>query len=160
MGPNIQQEEMSLAYIHAVAARAGYDYTGRVGRDTASVDGEISSDEGLFPAFKYQAKSTSRPLVDGDEIVYDLNVKNYNDLCVESRESRLLILVSIPTDIADWTSVDEEALCIRCAGYWHSLRGEQPSTRSDSQRIRFPESQRFGPDQLPTLMRRIANGEL
>lgn len=160
MEPNIQQEEMSLAYIHAVAARAGYDYTGRVGRDTASVDGEISSDEGLFPAFKYQAKSTSRLIVDGDAIVYDLNVKNYNDLCVESRESRLLILVSIPADIADWTSVDEDALCIRCAGYWHSLRGEQPSTHSNSQRIRFPESQRFDPDQLLTLMRRIEAGEL
>lgn len=157
---NIQKEEMSLAYIHAVAARAGYDYSGRVGRDAASVDGEIRSDEGLFPAFKYQAKSTSASLVDGGEVVYDLDVKNYNDLCVESREAKLLILVEIPEDISAWTTMSTEALCIHCRGYWHSLRGRDRSSNSSTQRVRFPERQRFDPGQLAVLMSRVESGEL
>ena len=157
---NIQKEEMSLAYIHAVAARAGYDYSGRVRRDAASADGEISSDEGLFPSFKYQAKSTSASLVDGDEVVYDLEVKNYNDLCVESREARLLILVEIPEDVSAWTTVSIKTLCIHCTGYWHSLRGRDHSSNASTQRIRFPESQRFDPDQLTVLMSRVEDGEL
>lgn len=151
---------MSLAYIHAVAARAGYDYSGRVGRDAASADGEISSDEGLFPSFKYQAKSTSAGLVDGDEVVYDLEVKNYNDLCVASRQSRILILVSLPERLADWTTTSDDALCMHCTGYWHSLRGEVPSSNSRTERIRFPKIQLFNADQLPTLMSRIAEGAL
>ena len=151
---------MSLAYIHAVAARAGYDYTGRVGRDAASADGEISSDEGLFPSFKYQAKSTSASLVDGAEVVYDLDVKNYNDLCVVSRQSRILILVSVPERLADWTSASDDALCLHCTGYWHSLRGKAPSSNSRTERIRFPKSQLFNADQLPTLMGQVADGAL
>ena len=156
---NDQKEQFSLAYIHAVAARAGYQFE-IPSRDRASVDGEISSDEGLFPAFKFQAKSTSADLVDDDDVVYDLDVKNYNDLCVVSRQSGILILVSVPERLADWTSASDDALCMHCTGYWHSLRGEAPSSNSRTERIRFPKTQLFNADQLPTLMGQVADGAL
>ena len=159
MQPNDQKEQFSLAYIHAVAARAGYQLE-LPSRDRASVDGEISSDEGLFPAIKFQAKSTSTELVENDSVVYDLDVKNYNDLCVTSRQSRILILVSVPEHLADWTSINGDTLCLHCTGYWHSLRGEASSSNSRTERIRFPRSQLFDPEQLSTLMRRVSDGEL
>lgn len=156
---NDQKEQFSLAYVHVVATRAGYQLE-IPSRDRASVDGEISSDEGLFPAIKFQAKSATDDLIQGDSVVYDLNVKNYNDLRVESRETRLLILVSIPSNIADWTSFSADALCLHCTAYWHSLRGQDPSSNASAVRLRFPRTQLFDPDQLPTLMRRVEVGEL
>ena len=156
---NDQKEQFSLAYVHAVAARAGYQLE-IPSRDRASVDGEISSDEGLFPTIKFQAKSATSDLIQNGFVVYDLDVKNYNDLCVESRETRLLILVSIPADIANWTSLSAEALCLHCTAYWHSLRGQDPSSNTSTVRLRFPPAQLFDPDQLPALMRRVEAGEL
>ena len=58
MQENIQKEEMSLAYIHAVSAQAGFDFRARVGRDIASEDGEIRSDEAPFAVLGFQAKAT------------------------------------------------------------------------------------------------------
>ena len=152
-------EQFSLAYIHAVAARAGFFFNRR-DDDFASIDCFVSSDTGLFPEIYIQAKSTSSEVGNDDPIKFDLKVKNHNDLCIDDRKAKVLVLVPLPSEVADWTKLSEEEICLRCCGYWQSFRGRDPSDRDYTVRVDIPRGNRFDAQSLPSLMKRVEKGEL
>ena len=153
MDLNQQKEQFSLAYIHAVAACAGYQYDEV--RDRASVDGQISSDQGLCPVLQFQAKATSTDVVRDRHVRYDLPVKNQNDLCVLTGVIKLLIVVTVPAEVGDWSTLSADELCLRGRGYWLSLRGQPPSNNPRTRTVHIPRTNTFTPDDLPELMRRV-----
>ena len=87
--PNAQMEHLSLAYVRAVAANAGYQVT-RPEMDYDSVDGLLMSDFGRRPRVEFQAKATARDLVRDGYVHYPLSVKNYDDLRIEAISPRIL----------------------------------------------------------------------
>jgi hypothetical protein len=89
---NDRKERFSLAYISAVAAHAGYLFSERVGPDKDSVDGRIEGSEGRRPRVEFQAKATAREILRDDHLTFPLLIKNYNDLRLDSRVPRLLIV--------------------------------------------------------------------
>lgn len=159
MDLNAMKERFSLAYIRAVAARAGFDLVEpRV--DVDSIDGVLLSHAGRRPRIEFQAKATARDPV-GDEVVtFPLPVKNYDELRADVIVPRLLILVVLPEREEDWLTHTEDELILRHCGYWHSLAGAPERENTTTVTVHLPREQRFDPAALQALMRRVGQGPI
>jgi Domain of unknown function (DUF4365) len=93
-----------------------------------------------------------------DHLAYPLSRKNYDDLRIETLTPRLLFVVLIPDDEADWLSHSENELALRYCGYWRSLRGMPQVDNEQSVTVHLPRAQQFTVDQLKELMARAALG--
>jgi hypothetical protein len=154
MTRNQRQEALSRAYVQAVAAQAGFSHTPRATdygidlslyavarRETRYVETGIVLD--------LQVKSTTRATREPGAIVHDLDVKAYNDLRDPAAHNpRILVLVILPADPADWLSQTEEGLTLRRCAYWQSLAGRGPTSRGRTVRLRIPRTNVFSPSAL------------
>ena len=148
---NLRMELLSLSYIRAVAADAGYQVT-RPETDTDSIDGTLSSGVGRRAKIDFQAKASTRDLVHGNLIRFELPVKNYKDLRADTKDPRILILLLMPEDKGRWLEVDESELRLRKCAYWLSLEGFPETTNSSSVTVCVPTSNVFDQTQLNRLM--------
>src|SRR5438477_12171958 len=99
-----RQQALSRAYVRAIAAHAGV-ICGDLGQDygidmflrTVPVVGHRYTDSG--DQLDLQLKSTTRARLTGAEVSYDLDVRAYNVLRVETRTCpRILVLLVLPED--------------------------------------------------------------
>ena len=158
MDLNTRKERFSLAYINAVAARAGYQVVEPpVDRD--SVDGILMGDFGRRPRVDFQAKATSRDLARGDSITFPLPIKNYDDLRADTRTPRLLIVVMMPDDESEWLRQSNDELCLRHCGYWLSLANMLSVGNTDNVTVQIPLANIFSSSQLTDLMGKAERGE-
>ncbi len=159
MHMTMRMEEFSRAYVQAISAQAGCNpYSYKV--DDDSIDLGLGMDENARARLEIQLKCTSADTANGkDTFPFDLSVKNYNDLRVESIVPRLLVVVRVPEDISAWTQQTEQKLCLRHCGYWHSLEGMPDRDNTTSVRVHIPHANIFSVEFLKTTMRRIAAGE-
>lgn len=158
MQRELMMERFSIAYISAVAARAGFEVV-EPQVDRQSVDGKIISSIGRCPTLDFQAKATTVAELRDLELPYALPVKNYRDLRkVEITTPRILIVVSMPRNEKEWLSQTEEHLCMRKCGYWLSLYGSADIENASSITVHLPRHQIFDADQLCELMRRAEKG--
>ena len=105
------ESELSIAYVHAVAAKAGLatEFT-RV--DVDSVDltiggkGKLSKDSVLHsPKIDIQLKATINKNVNGDgSISFNLPLKNYDDLRANCLVPKILVVLFLPKDENRWLS--------------------------------------------------------
>src|SRR5262249_18902606 len=116
-------ERLSLAYIAAVAAQAGYELNESTVADD-SVDGALRSSSGRRPRIEFQAKGTTRLLLKEQHVPLQISRKNYDALRAVPLVPRLLFLVLMPAVEVDWLSHSEDELIVRHCGYWLSLRGK------------------------------------
>lgn len=150
---NDHKEQFSLAYIHAVAAQAGFLFD-VPSKDLASVDATVRSDEGLEPHLHLQAKSTARLDRSETGIRFRLPAKNYRDLAALTQTPKFLIVAHLPSDTpGDWATWVPEEFCLRVEAYWGSLRGMSPTGSGD--RVPVELVTRFGPASLERLLGRI-----
>lgn len=154
MDLNDQKEHLSLAYIRAVAARAGF-HVQRPEIDKTSVDGEINCDDGVCPKIAFQAKATSRDILEAEWVVIDLPIKNYNDLRKTTAVPRFLIVLVLDVDDTQWLSQSEDDLTMRRCAYWTTLQGEPEAPNKTSIRIRLPRKNVFDVTALQDLMRKV-----
>lgn len=137
MDLNTRKERFSVAYINAVATRAGYQMVEPpVDRD--SVDGVLMGDSGRRPRIEFQAKATSRDLIRGERVAFPLSIKNYDDLRADVQTPRILIVVLMPDNETEWLAQTDEELCLRCCGYWLSLADRPPVVNSDNVTVHIP----------------------
>lgn len=151
MDENMQKSRFSLAYIEAVASRAGQAVE-EIKVDFDSVDGTFVSDFGRRPRVEFQAKATSRDVVRGDSIHFPLSIKNYEDLRLDAINPRILIVLLMPDHIEDWLSQTSDELLMRHCAYWMSLRGEPESTNSSSVTVQVPLANIFSFERLIKMM--------
>lgn len=162
---NHRQEVMSRAYVQAIAGRCGltcslrdFDY----GIDLTLHDISRRGSRHLESGFKLdiQAKSTTARNLTAENVVYDLDVKNYDDLREpEVGCPRLLVLLVLPEDEAVWTDQTEDHLLLRHAAYWLSLRGWEPTSNQKSVRVLLPRANLFSVQALETLMGKVRRRE-
>lgn len=146
-----QMEQFSLAHIRAVAARAGYQVT-RDETDTG-LDGVLKGDGSGRPRMEFQAKSTSTDVRRGDYLHFPLPVGNYNILRDENSVlPAILIVVTVPRDVRDWTNQSDEQLCLRHCAYWLSLEGHPAVPNTSTVTVYVPTTNVFSSEQLTTLM--------
>lgn len=155
---NQRKARFSLAYISAVAAHVGYQVCEPV-VDDDSVDGILIGQAGRRPRIEFQAKASSRELLQEHHLTFPLSIKNYDDLRADVIVPRLLIVVLMPEQQDDWLHHSEEQLCLRHCGYWLSLSGQPDTDNTTTVTVHLPRQQRFDSETLHALMTRAEREE-
>ena len=156
-----QKERLSLVYVKALAARAGF-VTSVPEPDRDSVDLRIQAGGPRRPALDLQLKATAtlgEP--QAGFVPFRLAIKNYNDLRVETQTPRLLVVFELPRDESRWMTVTAEELVLRRRAYWLSLQqGYAEDAAQQTVTVRIPEHNVFDVETLRELMERSRKGEI
>lgn len=161
LAANNVESELSYAYLHAVAAHAGMEciVAGRHS-DGTGIDARVHA-LGNFGGpitditLEIQLKATmSVPCEREGFFSFPLPVKAYDNLRKDSAQcQRLLVVLFLPEDAAEWLDQCEEKLAIRRCAYWASLRGAPPSTNLTSQTVYLPTGNIFNAAALAEIIR-------
>ena len=161
------KECLSVAYVHAVAGRAGV-LIGSHNLDYG-VDGSFQplvtrSDGRRFPSgfpIDYQLKTTTDWEHDGDKVRYDLEAKTYNDLGSRPPGSIpcVLILLCLPPTEIDWVGITESELVMRNCCYWTYISGP-PTTNTATKRIWIPRANVLTPESVNSLLAEERNRQI
>jgi hypothetical protein len=161
------KEGLSRAYVQAIASRAGFNISHS--ELDYGVDGTISqiqiiNKRRVESGFRldYQLKASTRWSIEGNDIIYDLEAKTYNDLAIRNKAARaiplLLILLCLPQNALDWLETTEEQMLLRRSCYWTIMAGDRTDNVRQI-RIRIPRAQLLTPDSLRTLLEHVERGE-
>lgn len=156
----MKQERFSLAYLNAIAAKAGVKLV-EESVDNDSVDGIFRADWGLRPQIDFQAKCHGH--ADWQEgqisLSYTLSLKNYDDLRIPTTNPRLLIVLLVPTEEHLWLVHTEDELSLKRCAYWTSLLGLPDATTAGTKNVTLPRANLLTPDTLLGLLERVNAGE-
>jgi hypothetical protein len=164
MDENEQKQQLSIAYLHAVASAAGFACQ-PPGVDEDSVDRTVVARGWLHekaswrsPNIDMQLKSFARrPLTAGEpSFTFRLNKKNYNDLRHRAMVPRLLVVFLLPRERIQWIEQDDERLLSRHAAYYVSLFGMPEATQRGKVPVRIPRKNLLSVDNLRRLMVRAS----
>ncbi|OPY49353.1 MAG: hypothetical protein A4E49_03176 [Methanosaeta sp. PtaU1.Bin112] len=161
------QEDLSVAYISAVAAKAGFDCVpfGKhdYGVDLQIIPIEVGEDNRRYPdgiPLLIQAKASQNFHIDENNILYDLKTRNYNILVKERKGyPYILVLYCMPANENNWLKVEDDSTILKHNGYWKSLLGEPESGNTQSVRIAIPREQKFTESALKSIMVKIQEEE-
>lgn len=163
------KESLSRAYITAIVGKARqqlrwggeYDY---------GVDGQVKriinrngrhTETGF--GFDFQAKASTDWELRNDQIVYDLEVDNYNDLAQRSEDERamplILIIMCLDSDENRWLNVDADRLMLQKCSYWLQISSDFSSNQR-SKRVKIPASNSFSSSTVIRLLDDIESGSL
>ncbi len=141
--PNDIKERLSVAYLFAVAARAGCQVTNWA-IDKQSVDATVKPIRGSKLTIDLQLKATSENAISGQSVVFDLPVNNYDALRDEHCTApHYLVVLLLEQDEARWLETSHEALLIRRCAYWCDLRGKPATSNTQTIRVELPREQAF-----------------
>ena len=112
-------ESLSRAYVRAIAGRAGlnlaireYDYGVDGSFDEVVVRQNRRVESGF--SLSFQLKASTQWQLDSTQVIYDLEVKTYNDLIlrrsIRAATPCILILLALPADSAQWLICEESEL--------------------------------------------------
>jgi hypothetical protein len=162
MDINQRKEQFSRAYVLAVAAASGYAWY-EPSVDDDSIDLGLAEKGGRgtvrSPRLELQLKCHSAETPSSGSFSYNLKIKNYEDLRDATVQvPRILVVVLVPEDVADWLTATENELVLRRCGYWVSLRGEPATTNQNTIAVSIRRDQGFHPESVRALMARICQG--
>ena len=163
MNDKIYEEDLSISYLRAVAAKAEVDVNVKR-RDVHSQDVELirqistSNCEEFVVNLTIQLKATFSEYTETDTTIkYPLKVKNYNDLRKKCTTPIILGLLILPKEKEEWVNQTATELTLKYCMYWLNLKGA-PETENDvSITVEIPKSQVLSSDTIINLMQRIAD---
>jgi hypothetical protein len=159
---NIQKEEFSTAYVHAIAALAKCN-VGHWNIDGDSVDISLRASvhdgrQTIYPQLDIQLKCTSEDIFYNDGIHFPLKIKNYDDLRAKVINQRLLIVVCVPECDTNWAEQDSEKLSLKKCAYWLPPSKFPDSDNKISVIVKIPYENIFSAENLIKSMKIIADG--
>jgi hypothetical protein len=165
MTENEQKQQLSVAYVHAVAARAGYACQ-IFNIDDDSIDVHVAA-RGIVhqkavlrsPRIEIQLKATAQAVLRQDHLAFPLPVKNYNELREEVLVPRLLVVLLLPEDDRLWIEQTEEQMISRSCAYWRTLFGHPETSNQTSVTVHLPRDQLFTVATLRTIMEKVSRRE-
>ena len=146
------ESELSVAYVHALAAEAGYVCGPPSGPDRDSIDLQVSAGGPMRPRLDMQLKASRCLAISETEIKFRLRIKNYDDLRVPTQTPRILVVLHLPHERSDWLYVSSKSLVIRNSAYWISLLEKPETTNTSSVTISIPLANRLDVEKLKELM--------
>lgn len=163
------ESELSYAYLHAVASRAGFacEYAGQHS-DRAGIDARIHVKERMAPdstftdfTVEVQLKATCQPpIMSSGHYSFWLSLDHYDKLRnVGTANARLLVVLFLPEDRAHWLVHSEDGLVSKRCAYWVSLKGAVASDNKSGQTVYLPGANFFSHDGLRKLMERVSRRE-
>ena len=168
----LRKEDLSVAYVQAIAAIAGVNIFGTIRHDMGTdlefrlvrelktlskKRGAQRNDTKGIP-LNCQLKSTVITstkvrinYIDGI-ISYDLDAKSYDDL-VDSDGGCFLVLMLLPECEGNWLAQDEQKLTLsHCCYYWQPQTTDTLTPNDETKTIKIPMTQRFTPEVLMELL--------
>lgn len=159
-----QKEQFSRAYVQAVAACAGFAWSvPSVDDDSVDMTLHQTGARGTIrsPKVDLQLKCKAMASPAEETFSHSIKLKNYDDLRDETvLVPRILVVVLVPDDPADWLAHSEAELAVRRCGYWSSLRGLPASPNATGQTVRMSRLRTFTVEALRAMMARIGNRQL
>lgn len=160
------ESELSLAYLHAVAAKASFAID-IPHIDSDSIDAVISAKGYIAPPpakrsprIEVQLKATRNAVINGaGNIAFPLLTKNYDDLRAETVLPRLLVLLALPANDADWLIHHPDRLVLQKCCYYLNLKGLPDRVGIAQPTVYVPAANMLTPDKLRDLMVKAAKLE-
>ena len=165
------EAELSYAVLHAIASQAGFacEYRGRHA-DAAGIDATVLEDgDGLAPdstlhfvSLDVQLKASYRDLHEANgKLSFPLTVPHYDKLrSVKLGSPRLLVVLRLPRNRAEWLHVTPEALVAKRCAYWVSVHGAPDIAGQKNCTVYVPTANVLTPDSLRGLMVRFSRQEV
>lgn len=162
MTENEQKQQFSIAYIQAVAARAGYACQANL-VDDDSVDVVLAASGRVHhkamlrsPRLEVQLKATAQDLLRAEHLAFPLPLKNYNDLRDRSMIPRLLVVLHLPSNLDEWLEQTEDYMISRRCAYWLSLLGQPEVGNAKTVTVQVPRKNCLTVENLQALMQRAS----
>jgi hypothetical protein len=159
MTRNHRQEALCRAYVRTVAAYAGVlcsqpdpDYGIDLCLRAVEVDSQRRRDVSV--QLDLQLRSTTRASLTETAVAYDLDVDTYNALRMSGSCPRILVVLVLPEDEAEWVRQSPDELAIRRCAYWLSLEGFPPTEATRSIRVNIPLGNAFSAEAVRALLQR------
>jgi len=165
MTENEQKQQLSVAYVHAVAARAGYACQATIVDDdsvdvTIAAKGRVHSQSVLHsPRLEVQLKASSQSILRKNDVAFSLPVKNYEELRCETMIPRLLVVFLLPDEERAWLEQSEEQMITRRCAYWRSLLGLPDTKNKTNVTVHLPRTNCLTVESLRTLMETVSREE-
>jgi hypothetical protein len=161
---NDVKEELSYAYLHAIAAKAELSCQ-KVDKDRDSIDARVSgagftdSSLSVSPRLEVQLKATELLDLNADdsEVPFALPLKNYKDLRAQRTVPAILVVLSLPDDPERWLEASEESLVTRNCALWHDLSGAPETSNTTSKTVHIKRTNLLTPDSLYEIMENVAH---
>lgn len=153
-----REEALSRAYLQAVAAGAGY-VVASLDFDRDGIDCEIKAGGQMRPSLGIQLKATiNLGEVQDGKYGYPLKRRNYDLLREPTQTPRVLVVLALPQDKAEWLTVTDAELVLRRCAYWVSLANAPERDNRASVTVSLPAHQRFDVAALRALMDQSRTG--
>jgi hypothetical protein len=169
LADNDVKSELSYAYLHAVAARAGCEcHVAQRHSDGMGVDARLFVEEVFAPpsplrrfTVELQLKATSTPLnLNRGRYAFRLPIDQYDKLRTTDTESpQLLLVLQLPPQPADWLKCSPRALTLKGCAYWASLYDAPASPNEAYQTVYLPKGNRFSVEARRSLLPRFSRRE-
>ena len=155
-----QEELLSIAYAHAVSARAGYA-TAVYDKDRDGIDMRIQAGGDMRPAIEIQLKATINLRGPADGFYrFSLPVRNYDLLRVRTQTPRILVVLDLPREEEQWMTISDDGLVIRHRAYWTNLAGFDETSSANNITVQIPIQNVFDVQALCDLMEQSRSGRI
>lgn len=161
------ESELSYAYLHAVAAKAGMSCKqGDRHDDGAGVDAEINYRGMTSHPYKrhvqlnIQLKATIKSVgTDPDYLSYFVQgEKRFEKLRTDDSDIyKILVVLFLPSDPSSWLSCTPDELILKKAAYWVCLYGASASSNPTGQTVYVPKVNLLTPGSLIDLIELAVN---
>ncbi|MDP1826511.1 MAG: DUF4365 domain-containing protein [Archangium sp.] len=112
------------------------------------------------PKVDLQLKATnSVNFIRSDHVALQIRRPQYERLTIRSFAEKVLVVLVLPPDPAEWVTVTAEQLVLRKCAYFTVARRLEPITEGESKVVPVPFSQPFTPDALRAMMVRVSREE-
>jgi hypothetical protein len=162
---NLRQEELCRAFVQSIASLCGLSST--VPRLDFGIDIILHEivrvrNRLIESGFRLdiQAKSTTLACLENSFVRYDLDVRTYDVLRMAAPGTlRILVVLVLPTEPAQWLTQSEDSLLLRHCAYWLSLQGQVATRNRKTVRVRIPRTNQLSVAGLEWIVGKIKKGE-
>lgn len=141
---NDRKERLSMAYLTAVAAHSGCQIVSWA-LDKMTVDASVRAISGSRAIVDIQMKATSTDPIQGNDVVFDLLEKNFDDLrAMPQMHPHYMVVLYLPGTLSSWMTLTSTELAIHGCAYWFNLAG-LPAIHppAKQQRVKASKQQHF-----------------
>jgi hypothetical protein len=156
------ESELSYAYLHAVAAKAGMSCKqGDRHDDSAGVDAEVNYRGPTTHPYKthvqlnIQLKATIKDEASHEHhLSYFIQGRDrYEKLRTNDSDIyKILVVLFLPQDASSWLYCTPDELMLKKAAYWVCLYGAEPCANQSGQTIYLPKANLLTPESLKILV--------
>lgn len=163
MGLSIQniESELSYAYLHAIASKAGMNCkTGNRHDDNEGIDAVVNYNGPIPETYitdvqiDVQLKATIKDGGDNPDYwtYYLQGVNRYDKLRLDSSPIvKILVVLFLPNNSEEWLKCSQDELILKHAAYWVCLHGAKASDNTTGQTIYIPKTNLITPESLRNL---------